>query len=378
MNTPKHNNDTMHPHATRLVDIVEDALTANDNYDVLLTDLEIQLNNAWPSWRVDLQVHQQPFKDVIDSIVVRGFFGYRIETHQNQVIVAREQMPEEYFVDRLLSIYEEKDSLPASQVESALIMDWPGYLAELEAANLKDAIEKHARDIFLFHQRKRTSYVSRRKVTPQPQTAQCEDIENADDVEDEDGQENIPPRALRRRGGGGNGSPPSRLTEENLRRHDRDYREVRQFGCTECSCRTWWKMVPQIKPVSTCKGCGIRYDAIPPEKAHGHGIFDCPCGHRWTNRKSKGKVKQPCRMCGRLVSATSIQPIPKTQGPRRSKARHRCEGCDTGACRFQFEASRRHQSTGSTIATASDVSVGSFDDDTDRNTRFDILGRIFL
>ncbi|KAL6058073.1 RNA helicase [Balamuthia mandrillaris] len=152
------------------------------------------------------------------------------------------------------------------------------------------------------------------------------------------------------------------LTAENLQHHDKKYRELRQFGCEECNNRTWWKMVPIHKPVSRCKVCKVRYDAIPLEQAFGYGVYTCEnCNHQWTNRNSKRNVQQNCRKCGAMVSPSSIGPPPKRFGARKSSFRHSCEECPSGACRFRFVPSQQHDSTGSTISTSiSVVSVASF------------------
>ena len=196
----------------------------------------------------------------------------------------------------------------------------------------------------------------------------------------EDEEEDLPPRALRRQAEATAMTYPttSSLTFENLQKHDKQFRELRQFGCARCNRRTWWKVVPQHKPVSTCKRCRTRYDAIPPERAHGYGTFDCSCGHRWTNRNSKGNLQQQCRICGSGITATSIQPPRRNPGMRQSDARHACEGCSTGACRFQFEASQIHTSSGSTAPTSSSIqSAGSFDDFTDPYARSQVFRGIF-
>lgn len=154
-----------------------------------------------------------------------------------------------------------------------------------------------------------------------------------------------------------------RLTAKNLQQHQKQFKELRQFGCQPCN-RAWWKTVHAPKFVSRCRKCKVRYDAIPVELQHGRGVFECPCGHRWTNCKAKGQLEQDCKRCGHMVRVTSIGPPPRTPGQRRSAYRHSCEGCATGACQFQFVPSKKHQSTGSTVSTtASVVTLASLNPD---------------
>jgi hypothetical protein len=149
------------------------------------------------------------------------------------------------------------------------------------------------------------------------------------------------------------------LTAAALRQHNKRFLELRQFGCLKCY-RTWWKNVDAYKPVSRCGRCRIRYDAIPVADEHGYGTFDCSCGHQWTNRKSKGMLQQDCKKCGARVTASRIGPAPRT-GARKTRSKHSCDGCKTGACRFIFVASNPHQSSGSTVSTSLSVrTVASF------------------
>jgi hypothetical protein len=145
-----------------------------------------------------------------------------------------------------------------------------------------------------------------------------------------------------------------KLTAQNLERHQNQFKELRQFGCEPCA-RAWWKTVSAPKFVSRCRKCGVRYDAVPVDQQHGHGVFECACGHRWTNSKAKGDLEQDCKRCGAMVRVTSIGPPPKQPGQRRSANRHSCAGCATGACRFRFVPSQPHHTTGSTVSTTASV-----------------------
>jgi hypothetical protein len=144
------------------------------------------------------------------------------------------------------------------------------------------------------------------------------------------------------------------LTAKNLDRHQRQFREVRQFGCGPCG-RAWWKAVSAPKFVSVCSKCRGKYEAIPVERQHGYGVFNCACGHQWANGKAKGGLEQDCKQCGAMVKISKIGPPPRKQGQRKSRNRHSCEGCATGACRFEFVESQLHHSTGSTVSTSTSV-----------------------
>eukprot|EP00762_Andalucia_godoyi_P000010 ANDGO_02446.mRNA.1 3'5' exonuclease domain containing protein len=144
----------------------------------------------------------------------------------------------------------------------------------------------------------------------------------------------------------------SSLTIGNLSRFDAAFQEVRQFGCPACTF-TWWKMVDGKKPVSRCRKCCIRYDAVPVDVQFGYGLFECSnCRHRWTNTNSRSNVLQPCFRCGTPTKLTKFKTKPVVFDAPRSGYKHQCAGCPTGACRFIFTPSTPHDSTGSTIESA--------------------------
>eukprot|EP01062_Namystynia_karyoxenos_P041882 TRINITY_DN30557_c0_g2_i1.p1 TRINITY_DN30557_c0_g2~~TRINITY_DN30557_c0_g2_i1.p1 ORF type:complete len:619 (+),score=91.17 TRINITY_DN30557_c0_g2_i1:120-1976(+) len=73
--------------------------------------------------------------------------------------------------------------------------------------------------------------------------------------------------------------------------------ELRQFGCQTCG-NLWWRRVPQRKPVARCKGCQVKYGAVPRSREWGYGKFVCGiCASVWTSWDAKGNVKQFCVKC---------------------------------------------------------------------------------
>ena len=89
------------------------------------------------------------------------------------------------------------------------------------------------------------------------------------------------------------------LTLENLRLHDQilGEPEFRQFGCKRCF-RSWWKRVRVWKPVSHCKICRVKYDALPRDKEYGVAEFLCSaCRHTFLGR-GRVSTTSPCSRCG--------------------------------------------------------------------------------
>ena len=105
-------------------------------------------------------------------------------------------------------------------------------------------------------------------------------------------------------------SPPLALTRKTLQEHDRQTStEVRQFCCGPCR-RVWWRVVPSNKPVSRCKICHTRYDAIPRNDECGVGRFTCTnklCGNVFYRRCNQSYTAI-CPQCEAVVSEPHIHP----------------------------------------------------------------------
>ena len=105
-------------------------------------------------------------------------------------------------------------------------------------------------------------------------------------------------------------SLPLPLTRKTLQEHDRQTStEVRQFHCGRCH-REWWRVVPSNKPVSRCKICHRRYDAILRDDERGVGRFTCTnnlCGNVFYRRCNPSYI-EVCPQCGAVVSEPLIHP----------------------------------------------------------------------
>ena len=145
------------------------------------------------------------------------------------------------------------------------------------------------------------------------------------------------------------------LSVENLRLHDELMGDVelRQFGCEPCY-RSWWKRVRVRKPVSQCRNCRTKYDALPRDKEYGVAEFVCPsCGHIFRGR-GRVSTTSPCYKCRAECTVSRI--IPGQTGIRRRTAqRHSCSECGGhGHCpnfRRVFHFSEVHVSSGSTASS---------------------------
>ena len=140
------------------------------------------------------------------------------------------------------------------------------------------------------------------------------------------------------------------LTAEALRRHDLNTScELRQFACQPCD-NPWWRTVLMCKPVSKCRECGVRYNALDREKEFGIGRFICPCSNMFYAR-CQATDSHRCRGCKHDVSSPYIHPrfkrrpklsqphfYPKLEHPRFHGPR-------------VVNASTPHNSTGSTLST---------------------------
>ena len=148
------------------------------------------------------------------------------------------------------------------------------------------------------------------------------------------------------------------LSVENLRLHDELMGEVglRQFGCERCY-RSWWKRVRVLKPVSHCKICRTKYDALPRDKEYGVAEFVCPeCGHTFRGR-GRVTTTSPCYRCHTECEVSRI--VPGQSGIRRqTHLRHSCSDCHgNGRCpnfRPVIHFSEIHDSTGSTASSVTE------------------------
>ena len=135
-------------------------------------------------------------------------------------------------------------------------------------------------------------------------------------------------------------SPPLPLTRKTLQEHDRQTStEVRQFHCGRCRYRVWWRVVPSNKPVSRCKDCHRRYDAVPRNDERGVGRFTCTnelCGNVFYQR-CRSPDRRICPQCEAVVSEPHIHPKYNKYFP--------------GYIHLPRSLSATHISTGSTVET---------------------------
>ena len=127
--------------------------------------------------------------------------------------------------------------------------------------------------------------------------------------------------------------------------------ECRQFACEKCQ-KSWWDDVPARKPVSRCKRCRQKYDALARDKEFGVGIHKCDCGHKFSGRTSYG-VTSPCYKCEAHVLPKIIPN--RDDIKKRTNRKHNCKECGgKGLCKNKnpvVHASSEHESTGSTISS---------------------------
>jgi len=151
------------------------------------------------------------------------------------------------------------------------------------------------------------------------------------------------------------------LTARDLRVHARATREFKQFCCTSCQ-RDWWRLTDPAKPVSTCKRCKVRFDALSRDQEFGYGHFTCSqptCLNKWTNTNARWSITQDCHGCGHSTLPSSIGPRPRSTH-RKTKDKHSCAGCASGACKRERPSSRVHVSTGRTVSTTSSCASSAF------------------
>ena len=99
------------------------------------------------------------------------------------------------------------------------------------------------------------------------------------------------------------------LTEAALNKHNllTGASELREFACGSCD-HFWWRVVPRTKPVSRCRKCNERYDALPRDKEFGIGRYLCTeCGHSF-NKKCTATDTFFCYNCKSEVRTPYIHP----------------------------------------------------------------------
>lgn len=108
----------------------------------------------------------------------------------------------------------------------------------------------------------------------------------------------------------------------------------RQYACNACD-RVWWYTTPARKPVSKCRVCKAKYDAIPEDKMYGWAIFQCECGNEFSGFGQMGVTASECYVyrggCGRMVYPARINP-PNNRHRRKSRAQHSCNAPDCFNC----------------------------------------------
>ena len=135
------------------------------------------------------------------------------------------------------------------------------------------------------------------------------------------------------------------LTEGALRKFDilTGASELRQFACGPCR-HPWWTYVPRTKPVSSCRICHVRYDALSRSKEFGIGRYIClNCDHTFFAR-CEATEKHICLHCDKLTGPPYIS-------PRFKPLRHGTRGPPPHRVHKVFNESTVHDSTGSTVAT---------------------------
>ena len=134
---------------------------------------------------------------------------------------------------------------------------------------------------------------------------------------------------------------PTPLTADALRLHDEQMQtKVRQFHCQDCNS-SWWMLAPANKPVSRCKKCHKRFDAIARGCEFGVGRFTCPnsdCRNVFYAQCSEGNARRECIKCSTMAERPYIHP------------RHK-KRTTSSRIYFYIFASKHHFSTGSTQDT---------------------------
>ncbi|XP_071941506.1 shiftless antiviral inhibitor of ribosomal frameshifting protein-like [Antedon mediterranea] len=155
------------------------------------------------------------------------------------------------------------------------------------------------------------------------------------------------------------------LTLDNLKTHNKQLEEHREFGCRPCD-RVYWRHVFAYKPVSRCPNCKVRYNAIPKELEYGWCEYNCSkCGNQFTSRGQAG-IPVACYTCKNTYNdPDDFEVYPSRIGPKNlnrssrtpRQYTHACIECNNGSIRpcpgfvKVIVASTPHVSTGSTCST---------------------------
>ncbi|KAK3098451.1 hypothetical protein FSP39_019569 [Pinctada imbricata] len=146
---------------------------------------------------------------------------------------------------------------------------------------------------------------------------------------------------------------------------------LRQFACESCD-HDWWTKVPDRKPVSECRKCRSKFDAIPREDEWGWAIFRCKsCKKEFSGFGQMNVTESECYGCHTMVMPRKVLPPSRRRDPK-SESKHSCDAPDCTAHRNHGQggdhkecvhprsraargkrrvvlASARHVSTGSTV-----------------------------
>lgn len=89
--------------------------------------------------------------------------------------------------------------------------------------------------------------------------------------------------------------------------------DARLFACGPCDS-VWWSRIPSRKPVSKCRRCRRRVDAIARDREWGWASFRCPQCQREFGGFCGIWVPSPCFTCGFVVLPYVIKPPNKERG----------------------------------------------------------------
>ncbi|XP_041033186.1 shiftless antiviral inhibitor of ribosomal frameshifting protein homolog isoform X2 [Carcharodon carcharias] len=121
------------------------------------------------------------------------------------------------------------------------------------------------------------------------------------------------------------------LTEKNLRMFDsarcsKIPGSPRLFACPCCD-RSWWREVPERKKVSRCRGCKIKYDAVPRDQEWGLAEYNCQYCNNFFRSFGQMGLPAPCYRCRNVVLPNIIIPPQQNRTPLRNERRS-----DHGCC----------------------------------------------
>ena len=132
--------------------------------------------------------------------------------------------------------------------------------------------------------------------------------------------------------------------KEILKLHDEatEERECRYFSCAKCE-HDWWENVPKHKPVSQCRKCQTKYDAVPSHQEPKIGKHTCACGNTFTGWTSEG-VMSPCYACGRdVLPEILLRPRPIKSKTDKTHNCNTCKGQGNCPNKQPVIASREHE-----------------------------------